>query len=748
SVAEGLRTLHQVDLLHLDLKPANIFVRKKGSKIETVIGDLGFLDEVNRRFTDFSYKPYLDKTNQPSLPLGTRHYRSPEQKDFFDIADVEVKVGSDVELVIKDPKFNDTIIEELDVVSFSQYKQDFEIAEVRTKKIGDNHSYFIRLDKGLQDEVGVVRPDKRTQVYFYKRQRHRTDLFGFGALIFELLTCGKSPERFYEAIRAYDTLEHDVESIMDLYQQISNFQSTEPGLVQIFAPFKLHESSSTYAPPEIVRLILKCMLYKANNRFFNPAGEEQQPGVTMRQVITELEDLYYSNSSRFEKLELVTQNSLYQTIPRSASASSQSATDFESDLKTLTQLKKQDFPKRLCQGIQKFEKLIGLIQTYAASEIAYFFELTPSNIIQDKAGLLGPRYTVYEDQSFYLEDVKKDSLYTKVNRGIGNPYVPTFLNFIRRPILLQGVRYNINRTPATLDCSTYQFSDISPYGSMVRENDWILVKTQGKSYLLAVNAVNSTPSDQDSWMLRLSIPVDDEEERKAYESVFKSKDGGEPIEAVFYKDLSPMQYYLNMLGIYIYHLFFVGLDGNTPDKPSLENALRSFGVDLIEKVKIATPGGLGVTRQPVQTMPKSPKKTSGGLFGRSKKVTPVQAPAPVTNPKETLMREIVLTLTWMYLKLVFVESQDSYYLEKETLEEMMISVRSSLRKLKDQVAQFVGCDVVELDQMSPKLAKKLPQLSGQFGVGTGSVSLSFNELMSELIHLSSGAERNYLKNIF
>ena len=746
SVAEGLKTLHQVNLLHLDLKPANIFVRKKGNKIETVIGDLGFLDEVNRQFTDFSYKPYLDKTNQPSLPLGTRHYRSPEQKDFFDIADVEVKVGSDIELVIKDPKFNDTIIEELDVVSFSQYKQDFEIAEVRSKKVGDNHSYFIRLDKGMQDDVHMVRSDKRTQVYFYKRQRHRTDLFGFGALIFELLTCGKSPERFYEAIRAYDTDGHDVESIMDLYQQISNFQSAEPGLVQIFAPFKLHEASSTYAPPEIVRLILKCMLYKADNRFFHPDKEADNPGVTMRQVIAELEDLYYSSSSRFEKLELVTQNSLYETIPRGASTSSQSATDFDSDLKALIQLKKQDFPKRLCQGIQKLEKLINLIQTYATSEITYFFELTPSNIIQDKSGVLGARYTVYEDQRFYLDDVAKDSLYTKINRGVGNPYVPTFLNFIRRPIRLEGVRYNINRTPATLDCTAFQFSDISPYGSMVQENDWILVKTQGKSYLFAVNAVNSTPLAQDSWALRLSIPVDDEEEWNAYESVFKNN--GEPIDAIFYKHLAPTQYYLNMLGIYIYHLFFVGLDGNTPDKPQLENALRSFSIDLIEKVKISAPSGLGPSHQPTQTIPKRTKKSGGGLFGLSKKEKPIQSPTPVVNPKEMLIREIVLTLTWMYLKLVFVESQNSYYSEKETLEEMMIAVRSSLRKLKDQVAQFVGCDVVELDQMSPKLAKKLPQLSSQFGVGPSSVLLSFNELMSELIHISSGAERNYIKNIF
>ncbi|MEH2143439.1 hypothetical protein [Nostoc sp.] len=42
-IAEGLVTLHKAELLHLDLKPANIFVRKPGVFVEAVIGDLGFL---------------------------------------------------------------------------------------------------------------------------------------------------------------------------------------------------------------------------------------------------------------------------------------------------------------------------------------------------------------------------------------------------------------------------------------------------------------------------------------------------------------------------------------------------------------------------------------------------------------------------------------------------------------------------------------------------------------------------------
>ena len=46
---------------------------------------------------------------------------------------------------------------------------------------------------------------------------------------------------------------------------------------------------------------------------------------------------------------------------------------------------------------------------------------------------------------------------------------------------------------------------------------------------------------------------------------------------VFYKRIDPYTYYLNMLGAYLYHIFFVGLGGMTKNRPIIiniaENAL-------------------------------------------------------------------------------------------------------------------------------------------------------------------------------
>ncbi|MEO0687405.1 MAG: hypothetical protein AAFY76_20740, partial [Cyanobacteria bacterium J06649_11] len=285
SVAQGLKTLHSAQLLHLDLKPANIFVRNDGQNIETVVGDLGFLDEsfgeatynellgVQENTTDSNYlnfpeNPHYGTVGRPSLPLGTRHYRSPEQKDFFDVADVEVSVGEHVRLTVSDPKFRDAIVEDLDVVLFSKIKEPFEISDVDISSSSEQQP-SVTITLNVPDEkLPLIKEDERTQVFFYKRQRHRTDLFGFGALIFELLSCGKSPERFYESIRRYDDKDGDISSIMDLYKQVSNFRNTEPGLVQMFEVFRLDNNSLEYAPEEIVELILKCMMYKASGIFY------------------------------------------------------------------------------------------------------------------------------------------------------------------------------------------------------------------------------------------------------------------------------------------------------------------------------------------------------------------------------------------------------------------------------------------------------------------------------------------------
>src|SRR5262249_27934518 len=98
-------------------------------------------------------------------------------------------------------------------------------------------------------------------------------------------TCGMSPERFYESIRRFEFSndgknQGDVETTIEKYRRVRDgqAQADEPELIQIFEPFKHHTILSSYADEDIVRLILKCMLYKAKNTFYTPYSAEKTPG--------------------------------------------------------------------------------------------------------------------------------------------------------------------------------------------------------------------------------------------------------------------------------------------------------------------------------------------------------------------------------------------------------------------------------------------------------------------------------------
>ena len=105
-----------------------------------------------------------------------------------------------------------------------------------------------------------TRDREQTQVIFLKRQEYRTDLFGVGAIAFDLISCGKSSERFYESIRRFEfdgNVRGSVEATIGKYRRVKDGLADEPELVHIFEPFR---QGSDYAPETCVELILRCML--------------------------------------------------------------------------------------------------------------------------------------------------------------------------------------------------------------------------------------------------------------------------------------------------------------------------------------------------------------------------------------------------------------------------------------------------------------------------------------------------------
>ena len=103
-------------------------------------------------------------------------------------------------LEIRDPKFSGSFIERGDSVIFSRDKTRarhvIEDIVPATANAPIRVKIATRIDRVLEGE--------QTQVLFLKRQEYRTDLFGVGAIAFDLISCGRSSERFYESIRRFE----------------------------------------------------------------------------------------------------------------------------------------------------------------------------------------------------------------------------------------------------------------------------------------------------------------------------------------------------------------------------------------------------------------------------------------------------------------------------------------------------------------------------------------------------------------
>src|SRR5262245_46982988 len=237
-IVVGLSRLHRVTyanggpLFHRDIKPANIYVKRDDTKgIVCSLGDLGFLPT----------EPQLDRTMDiavDDLPLGTLHYRSPEQKEHFDVANVEARLHEDtVALHVRDPKFSGSFIERGDGVLFSRDKG--RVRHIIQDIIPGDATGPARVL--IPAGASQISDGEQTQVIFLKRQEYRTDLFGVGAIAFDLISCGKSSERFYESIRRFEFDGNDrgsVDSTIAKYRRVKDGLADEPELIHIFDPFR------------------------------------------------------------------------------------------------------------------------------------------------------------------------------------------------------------------------------------------------------------------------------------------------------------------------------------------------------------------------------------------------------------------------------------------------------------------------------------------------------------------------------
>ncbi len=660
-IVVGLSRLHRVSyanggpLFHLDIKPANIYIKHDDAKgIICALGDLGFLPA----------EPHLDRTMDTSvddLPLGTLHFRSPEQKEYFDVANVEVNVrGNDVLLDIRDPKFSGSFIERGDIVLFS--RDGARIPHIIEDIVPGTPTTPIRVHIAVGSDQ--IRDGEQTQVIFLKRQEFRTDLFGVGAIAFDLISCGRSSERFYESIRRFEfdgTGRGSVESTIGKYRRVKDGLADEPELIHIFEPFR---RGSDYAPEGFVELVLRCMLYKADKTFYAPY-EAKLPTPQQVTATPFFEDprseavtralAYIDGELDFRNNAFILNNPLVTLkLPKPPTTR---VDRFDAIINRL-QEPNCDWKLRLAQGAYYYEKLAVLVQDRTkAPDHPFLYQMLPAGIRYLPENEQSPfqfAYSAYVTHRDYENDLVGGDM-DKMLKTVTHPFVPNQIAFARREVMLIAT-YDAASTPAQQgEQCALRFLDAASH-SRAEVGDWIVHGTLDEERQLwrIVETLDEAGRG------RIVVSPAGNTSRRLF-----GVDRSGQVEALYYSRLVPAKYYLDALGLYLLNL----LVANSP-----------CTINNREKIDVEDLGN-GLHKGQSGTW-----ERISHLVGRS-----------LEGSKKNRLRGIFDFIAYVYLKLTWHDSTVSYFGKvaaggraEVDPSEFLLDVVNDAKTLRNKVEEFLS----------------------------------------------------------
>lgn len=659
----GLRTLYIDSNAHLDQKPANMFYRKQGAEFVVVIGDMGYLNPKNDHSLEIKTIDPLDEFRRRPM-LGTLHYRSPEQKDNYELCDAAVRKieGEEYlfELIIQDPKFNDSIIEKDDFVYFSksQEKHPYYIASIEpSEKTGEKFTRIVIKDSG---EGGRIREDEKTQVIIRKRQRLRTDLFGIGAIAYDLLTCGKSPERFYERIRIWDNRHTSITEIMERYRRVASFNSSEPQSQHIFESLNF---GTQYANGVMVQFILRCMLYNSPGTFFNSVAEkaaanggtatknEKDERARDQEVLAELH-----NEFRKEFEEDLNKNSkmgnpiVFQVKPPIV-ADPNEPLKLSTLLDIIQKSELNHFVERYMLGAHYVQQILYYISAIFDIEPPFYFsEFNPENIVDSRDSRdarnqktdLSTPYVAFSDDEDYFKTLQDYKLHIKLKTYPNSFFIPDYLVHIHRPVQLDIAQENpdANRFGFCFVSKSYPYDEVKP-------GDWILArkKDNNKNELYKIVAVDKRKQVLDLRFFDINAKNIDESKTLSLNTPgLEEKD-----PFVYFKEIDRQEYYLQILGIYVHQFFFAGLNSGSLNSLPPFVEMRNIEAFLHPKDRFSC---------------KNPEEFVAAY-----------------NPSSATQREVVnvmVKLVNLYTRLIFSQLDNSFYKRKDKAETPNKPIRSIL----------------------------------------------------------------------
>jgi len=220
----------------------------------------------------------------PFLGLGTLHYRSIEQIDFNDTAECDVIVDKSnktrATLTTRDPKFLQTNIQEGDIAFFAK-SDAMEFLLVTSISSTEPPETIIQVELANPAAIdnradkNFLVDDINTQVSFVKNPTARTDFFGFGAILYDILTAGASPERFYELLRRFDTRDFSIDGLMLKYDVWKGGLLDDPDIGAIFHRVNGREISEGGLDARVLTFLLKCLMSNAHDSYYRLFGFEE-----------------------------------------------------------------------------------------------------------------------------------------------------------------------------------------------------------------------------------------------------------------------------------------------------------------------------------------------------------------------------------------------------------------------------------------------------------------------------------------
>ena len=650
-VATGLRALHAAKLFHHDIKPANIMLRSKGGGVEVALGDFGFLEILPADHT---------AGYESALPPGTRHYRSPEQKDFFDVCEVKVEVpdgGQRLVLRTADMKFRDTLMETNDLAVFSKdgEHKGYEVLEVEHLSGGGS---VISLKAARETEF----EDERTQVMFYKKPSLRTDVFGLGALLFDLLTVGKSPEGFYDHLRPFDRPGDagvtSVEVLVDRYRAASNATSTSADLAPLFDQVR-DPVHGQFPSDGIVAVLFRCMLSKKDDSYY----EQARGGDGLIDRIELFSAIQNDLAGLGAGSNFTSQNG---TSPLWADGGAKSETALKSEtfLEKLTEMRDLPEPARLLLGALRLRQLVRMIDSVQKQGM-YFVDLSPGNLRFDRRETEISAFAgTYANEEEYKRAVRSGTAWRLETGGNVDSYVPIYRRFNVRSAEVDIERREAEGAALT---ARVRYVESTPVWRPCGPNDLLrVIDTNGRPRLFEIRKVDPKGPWNGVELTELT-PTEDGEVRTEPQpepSAAMTKARGAVI-----RRLSPMACYLSFVATYLHHLFFS--DG-VQDSGTIPDVIWSF-------VQNRTTGDR-------TQVPKKPRFEARKLFGTES-----------VKPSVGGIRSVV---AWIYLELVSMSEKQGAH-DKGNAEDMLTFLTKLTDELDETIAGFCGVDRYHLAAHGP-----------------------------------------------